>query len=128
MFPNAHAYSVYNTQRAREEKEKKAKDQQEAKMSMERNRRGGREIVRWGKKKATESHNRQEHGAEITVVQALVEVATKKMESARKNLESTHKEKQDLDWKHKEKWWLNSCSGALSKFTISDSWIPAILM
>ena len=45
------------------------------------------------KQEATESHNRQEHGAEITIVQVLMEVATKKMGSARKN----HKEKQDLD-------------------------------
>ena len=47
-------------------------------------------------KKATESHNRQEQGAEITVVQVLMEVATKKLKSARNNLESSHKEKQNL--------------------------------
>ena len=36
----------------------------------------------------------QEHGTKITIVQVLMKVATKKMESARKNLESSHKEKQ----------------------------------
>ena len=36
----------------------------------------------------------QEHGIKITIVQVLMKVATKKMESARKNLESSHKEKQ----------------------------------
>ena len=49
---------------------------------------------------STESHSRQEHRAKITVVQVLVEVTTKNdnnIESAQKNLESTHREKQDGD-------------------------------
>ena len=57
-------------------------------------------VVQQGQQKATESNSRQGHTAEITVVRVLVEVTTendKKIESARKNLESTHKEKQDLD-------------------------------
>lgn len=51
---------------------------------------------------------------EFTVVQSLMEVATKKMDSAQKILENSHKEKQELGRKHKKM--MDSYSTALSKF------------
>ena len=48
------------------------------------------------------------------------------MESARKSLKSTHKEKQDLIESAGKL--MNSYFAALAKFTVSDSWIPAILL
>ena len=73
----------------------------------------------WGKQKDTETRNRQEHGTKITAAQGLVEMATKKVASARKNLENIHKEKQES---------AKSDVLLLLPNLLGDSWISAILM